>query len=242
VKKRARGQPLWIAALGGFIAGALAVSLVVWYFGSVLESRGTRMPRHAAAPVAALDPSGTDDSGGVAVIEHAPGTATSGESAGETFGAAVPSIGANPVSALRDRKLMVPVRGVERDQLHSSFSDARGSSRKHEAMDILAPRNTPVVAVESGRIARLFLSRDGGITVYQFDPTGQYVYYYAHLERYADGLREGDEVKKGQLLGYVGTSGNAPPRTPHLHFAIFKLTEEKKWWEGAALDPFDVLR
>jgi murein DD-endopeptidase MepM/ murein hydrolase activator NlpD len=82
----------------------------------------------------------------------------------------------------------------------------------------------------------------GATTIYQFDPTEQYCYYYAHLERYADGLREGDKVRKGQVIGYVGTSGNAPKSTPHLHFAIFKLTAEKHWWEGTPIDPYDVLR
>jgi murein DD-endopeptidase MepM/ murein hydrolase activator NlpD len=240
--KKALARPVWIAAVGGFLAGALAVSMIVWQFGNVIGSREARQ-RHPAEPAAAIDRWGTDlDGGTVAVIEHPPSAATSGETGAAGFGAAIPSIGANPISVLRDRKLMLPVPGVERDQLHGSFSERRGSTRRHEAIDILAPRNTPVVAVEDGRIARLFLSRDGGITVYQFDPGEQYVYYYAHLERYADGLREGDRVKKGQVIGYVGTSGNAPPGTPHLHFAIFKLTEEKKWWEGAPLDPFEVLR
>ena len=143
---------------------------------------------------------------------------------------------------LKDRDLLVPVEGVRPDQLSRQFSDERGGSRRHEALDILAPRNTPVKAVENGKIARLFLSKAGGITVYQFDPSGDFCYYYAHLERYADGLREGDTVRKGQILGYVGTSGNAPKNAPHLHFAIFRLTEAKRWWEGTPIDPYDVLR
>jgi len=88
----------------------------------------------------------------------------------------------------------------------------------------------------------LFTSKAGGLTVYQFDPSSTYAYYYAHLERYASGLTDGDHVRRGQLLGYVGTSGNAPPDTPHLHFAIFKLTDKKRWWEGSPIDPFAVLR
>jgi murein DD-endopeptidase MepM/ murein hydrolase activator NlpD len=96
--------------------------------------------------------------------------------------------------------------------------------------------------VEDGRIARLFQSRAGGITIYQFDPAEQYCYYYAHLERYADGLHEGQEVSRGQIIGYVGVSGNAPRDTPHLHFAIFRMTSAKRWWEGTPVDPFAVLR
>ena len=119
---------------------------------------------------------------------------------------------------------------------------ARAGTRRHEALDILAPRNTPVLAVENGTVAKLFLSKPGGNTIYQFDPTSTYAYYYAHLERYADGLKDGDRIERGQVIGYVGTSGNAPPDTPHLHFAIFKLAEAKRWWRGVAIDPYPVLK
>ena len=102
--------------------------------------------------------------------------------------------------------------------------------------------NTPVIAVEAGIIARLFNSKAGGITIYQFDPTTTYAYYYAHLERYAPGLEEGATVSRGQVIGYVGTSGNAPENTPHLHFAIFVLNEDKHWWQGTPIDPFTVLK
>ena len=145
-------------------------------------------------------------------------------------------------SELADRDLVIPVDGVKPDQLTRQFDDTRGGSRRHEAIDILAPRGTPIRAVEDGTVARLFFSKAGGTTIYQFDPSSTFCYYYAHLERYADGLREGQPVKKGQILGYVGTSGNAPKNTPHLHFAIFRLTEAKHWWEGTAIDPYDVLR
>ena len=146
------------------------------------------------------------------------------------------------ITELQARRLDVPVDGVRRDQLTRQFTDRRGAEREHEALDILAPRNTPVKAVEAGRVAKLFLSKAGGLTVYQFDPSERYCYYYAHLERYADGLKEGDTVTRGQVLGYVGTSGNAPKDTPHLHFAVFRLDDQKHWWEGTPLDPYDILR
>jgi len=149
---------------------------------------------------------------------------------------------ASPVAELRERHLEIPVRGVVRGKLVDSFNDVRDGTRKHEAIDILAPRNTPILAVEDGTIARLFLSKAGGTTIYQFDPAIRYAYYYAHLERYADGLREGNHVQRGQVLGYVGTSGNAPANTPHLHFAIFRLTEKKEWWHGTPIDPYEVLK
>jgi murein DD-endopeptidase MepM/ murein hydrolase activator NlpD len=143
---------------------------------------------------------------------------------------------------LAARHLTIPVEGASPDKLVNSFHDARSGGREHEAIDILAPRNTPVLAVEDGTIARLFLSKAGGITIYQFDPSREYCYYYAHLERYADGLKEGGQVHRGQILGYVGTSGDAPKNTPHLHFAVFRLTPEKHWWEGTPLNPYDILR
>ena len=149
---------------------------------------------------------------------------------------------AESVSDLRARHLLIPIEGVESSMLRDSFQDTRDRTRTHEALDILAPRNTPVRAVEGGTIAKLFLSKAGGITVYQFDPTETYAYYYAHLDRYAPGLREHATVTPGQIIGYVGTSGNAPPNTPHLHFAIFKLTADRHWWQGASINPFDVWR
>jgi murein DD-endopeptidase MepM/ murein hydrolase activator NlpD len=127
--------------------------------------------------------------------------------------------------------------------LTSTFVDPRGGgSRRHEAMDILAPRGTEVYATLDGKIARLFTSAAGGLTIYQFDPAEEYAFYYAHLDRYAPGLAEGQVVRKGQTIGYVGTTGNAPVGTPHLHFAIFKLGPDKRWWEGEPVDPFLVLR
>jgi peptidoglycan LD-endopeptidase LytH len=157
---------------------------------------------------------------------------------------AIPSVGppSDSPSELKERRLGMPVDGVQPEQLTRQFHEERGGNREHEAIDILAPMGTPVRAVEGGSIARLFYSKAGGITVYQFDPTERYCYYYAHLDRYADGLREGQPVQKGQTLGYVGTSGNAPKNTPHLHFAVFRLTAEKHWWEGTAIDPYDILR
>ncbi len=154
--------------------------------------------------------------------------------------AAGPAISADDIQALQRRRLAIPVKGVEASALRDNFDESRGK-RRHEALDILAPRGTPVVATGDGRVARLFTSAAGGITVYQFDPDERFVYYYAHLDRYADGLKEGARLKKGDLVGYVGTSGNAPKNTPHLHFTIFRLGPEKRWWKGTALNPYPFL-
>ena len=144
---------------------------------------------------------------------------------------------------LRGRRLALPVEGIEPESLMDTFRDARGGgARLHRAVDILAPRRTPVRAVEAGTIARLDRSVAGGISLYQFDPDERYCYYYAHLDAYAAGLSEGARVERGQLLGYVGTTGNAPRSTPHLHFAIYRLSEAKQWWAGTALNPYTVFR
>ena len=148
-------------------------------------------------------------------------------------------VAATTLENLRARDLKVPVDDVDRDDLHDTFTDARGS-RVHEALDILAPRGTRVIAVEDGRIEKLFTSKAGGLTIYQFDPTRTFAYYYAHLDRYADGLVEGQIVKRGDVIGYVGSTGNALPDAPHLHFAIFRLGPERQWWKGEPINPYPI--
>jgi murein DD-endopeptidase MepM/ murein hydrolase activator NlpD len=146
------------------------------------------------------------------------------------------------VDTLRARGLTIPVAGVLPAALADTFDQTRGGDRPHEALDILAPRGTPVIAVEDGRVVKLFKSDRGGLTVYQFDPSETYCYYYAHLDAYAPGLHEGQGLRRGDRVGDVGSTGNAVAEAPHLHFAIFKLHPEKHWWEGTALNPFPVWR
>jgi murein DD-endopeptidase MepM/ murein hydrolase activator NlpD len=146
------------------------------------------------------------------------------------------------VTVLRARNLLLPVSGIERRTLVPTFNALRGGgARVHGALDIMAPRGTPVVAAESGTIVKLFASKPGGTTIYQFDPSGTYCYYYAHLDRYAPGLVQGTGVERGQTIGYVGSTGNASPEAPHLHFAIFRLGPEQRWWDGTPIDPYLVL-
>ena len=136
---------------------------------------------------------------------------------------------------------LIPVRGVTASDLRDNFNDIRAGHR-HEALDIMAPRGTPVLAAVEGTVVKLFLSKPGGLTVYQFDRSRTYCYYYAHLDRYAAGLTEGNLLHRGEVLGYVGSTGNASPDAPHLHFAIFQLGPEKRWWEGnIPLDPYSFL-
>jgi peptidoglycan LD-endopeptidase LytH len=237
-----------------FAAGAFTTAAIVWHQGNIIGSPGHAAgyvpvdpthrwgSREATAPARPYDrllASGTSGASAPLDVESAPTRPTySGSSAAR----ATPTIGASPLAGLRDRVLEVPVVGIPRDALRSSFTHTRSGGRAHEAIDILAPRNTPVVAVENGRVVKLFTSAAGGLTIYQFDPDERFAYYYAHLERYGDGIKEGVHVRRGQIIGYVGTSGNAPPNTPHLHFAIFRLGPEKSWWKGDAIDPYVVLR
>jgi murein DD-endopeptidase MepM/ murein hydrolase activator NlpD len=133
-----------------------------------------------------------------------------------------------------------PIRGLALTNLRDTFEEIHNGQR-HEAIDILEPRGTPVRAVVSGSIRKLFLSIPGGNTIYQFDDMGVYCYYYAHLDGYVEGLHEGMPVKSGEVIGFVGSTGNADPRTPHLHFAIFELGPERLWWQGRAVDPYPGL-
>jgi murein DD-endopeptidase MepM/ murein hydrolase activator NlpD len=123
--------------------------------------------------------------------------------------------------------------------MSDTFAERRGY-RTHLAVDIRAPRGAAVVAVDDGTVARLSSSPAGGISIYQFDAAGRYCFFYAHLERYAEGLAEGQPVERGRLLGYVGSTGNAAERAPHLHFAIFEVTAPKQWWGGRPIDPYPL--
>jgi murein DD-endopeptidase MepM/ murein hydrolase activator NlpD len=138
--------------------------------------------------------------------------------------------------------LLIPVAGVKPGALSDTFNDARSNGRVHDAIDIMAARGTPVIAADDGKVAKLFDSKQGGLTVYQFDPGETYAYYYAHLDSYAAGVVEGKQLRRGDLIGYVGSTGNASPDAPHLHFAIFVLGPEKKWWQGTAINPYPILR
>ena len=151
----------------------------------------------------------------------------------------VPPAGGTDLERLRSRSLVLPVEGLKAADLRDSFAEGRGT-HVHEALDILAPRGTRVLAVDDGRVVKLFNSAQGGLTVYQFDPTETFCYYYAHLDGYAQGLAEGAPLSRGSLVGFVGTTGNAPRDTPHLHFTVFRLGPEKRWWEGTPVNPFPI--
>lgn len=136
--------------------------------------------------------------------------------------------------------VVIPVAGVTKGELRSDFHDVHNGHR-HNAIDIRAPRGTPVLAAVDGTIRKLFNSRAGGLTIYEFDVAREKSYYYAHLDRYAPSIAEGMHVRRGDVIGYVGTTGNAPPNTPHLHFAIAVLPADKAWSKGEPIDPYPLL-
>jgi len=137
--------------------------------------------------------------------------------------------------------LIVPVAGVRPDQLIDTFDDARSEGRVHDAIDIPAAAETPVLAASSGKILKLFQSERGGTTIYQLNTNGDLVFYYAHLARYADGLAEGNVVNQGQVIAYVGDTGNAGPGNYHLHFSIATVSDPKRYWEGTNINPYPLL-
>ncbi len=146
----------------------------------------------------------------------------------------------SPISALPEgvaESLLIPVAGVRAEDLQDTYNDARSEGRTHDAIDIIAPRGTPVLACADGAIVKLFNSIPGGITIYQLGADQKVVYYYAHLERYADNLAEGQVVRRGQVIGYVGDTGNATPGNYHLHFSITLVSDPKRYWDGANVNP-----
>lgn len=143
------------------------------------------------------------------------------------------------IATLR-RALVVPVAGIQRSQLRDSYSDPRGD-RVHEAMDVLAPRGTPVLSAADGTVLKLFDSTPGGLMIYASDPSRRFILLYGHLDRYADGLVDGMPLARGQVIGYVGTSGNAAAGTPHLHFEILRANPAVDWWIGDPLNPYTLL-
>lgn len=137
---------------------------------------------------------------------------------------------------------MIPVVGVKPEQLQDTFTAARSEGRVHDAIDIPAAHNAPVVAATEGRILKLFQSARGGVTIYELGADERTVYYYAHLDHYADGLTEGKLVKQGETIAYVGDTGNAGAGNYHLHFAIWTVSDPKHFWDGANVNPYPLLR
>jgi len=139
-------------------------------------------------------------------------------------------------------KFMIPVKGIKRTQLQDTFTQARASGRTHDAIDIMAPGGTPVLAAADGEILKFFDSNNGGTTIYEITADKRYILYYAHLQSRQPGLNEHDQVKRGQVIAYVGDTGNAGPGNYHLHFAIAEAVDPKRWWAGPYINPLPLLK
>ena len=222
----------WLVFLLGLVAGVVLLAAVQDLSSparATTTPATTPAPRFAAAAVA----DGRVSSGNP-VVELAVAGITSVARPDDTVAVAVAD---TPVAG----DLLIPVQGMPAADLSDTFTDARGNGRVHDAIDIMAPRGTPVLATEDGPVAKLFSSVRGGLTLYQFDTRREHAYYYAHLDRYAPDMREGRVLKRGEVLGYVGSTGNASPDAPHLHFAIMALGPKDTWWQGTAINPYPLL-
>lgn len=208
-----------------FVAGALVGANLVYY---VLRGPPGAGPDATPPVAAATAPEAAPD---------APSTppAVSGRGA-----VPVPAPTPTPVRA-PGGALVIPVAGVQPSQLVDTYTQSRGQGRLHDAIDIMAAAGTPVLAAVDGPVVKLFTSAAGGITLYQFDAAGEYVHYYAHLQGYAPGIAEGRVLRQGEVLGYVGATGNADPAGPHLHYSIARLDADRKWHGGTPVNPYPLL-
>lgn len=144
--------------------------------------------------------------------------------------------------AVKIGDLVLPVAGIRPEQLTDTWGQSRANgAREHHAIDIMAPRGTPVIAAAPGKVEKLFESHDGGHTVYVRSPDGGTIYYYAHLDAYRAGLAEGRAVKAGDVIAAVGSTGNASPEAPHLHFEIKRMAPGEGWWQGREINPYPLL-
>jgi murein DD-endopeptidase MepM/ murein hydrolase activator NlpD len=211
----------WICT---FLSGVLLLGALMFFLGvGASDPAVMRISAAVVPPIAVLDPGHVD---------------MAGPSAIQRVASTKPAPAVVIVEPLTNR-LLIPVAGVSASQLSDTFNQTRGNGRRHKALDIIAPKGTHVFAVTDGKVAKLFYSKPGGLTIYQFDFSEKFAYYYAHLDRYAEGIKEGTILRRGDLIGYVGATGNAA--TSHLHFTIFELGPEKQWWKGSAINPFPLL-
>ena len=226
-----------------FLAGILVGANIVYFV--------MREPTAASVAAPSGDPAAATSTTPVvpansATVPVGDATNTPSTAPATTPSPAIPATGVaerSPADTVTSDRLLLPVAGILPSQLSDTFQDARGGgARTHEALDIMAARGTPVLATIDGTVEKLFESVPGGLTIYQFDPQRTRAYYYAHLDRYAAGLAEGQQVRRGDVIGYVGSTGNASKDAPHLHFAIFLLGPEKQWWKGTAIDPYPLLQ
>jgi len=223
-----------------FASAALTLSIVVW------------VQRRPASPMPTPTPLPTPTIPGGVALPPTPSASPAPSSTAGTAGIALPpppQEEPNPVSPSAPSPtpqvpfpLIIPVAGIKPGQLRDTYTEARSEGRVHNALDIMAARDTPVLAATSGKIVKLFNSERGGITIYQLGGDEKTVLYYAHLALYADGLAEGHVANQGEVIGYVGDTGNAGAGNYHLHFAMWGVTDPKRYWDGVNINPYPLLR
>jgi murein DD-endopeptidase MepM/ murein hydrolase activator NlpD len=232
-----------------------ALAALVWYLSVKYWTQPVTplpTPRQDAEQVATPATTATPNSSPQASATPAPSASTT-----PATPAATPTPTATPAAststqtqpagdaaaALASMHLLIPVAGVRPEALRDTFDAARSEGRVHDAIDIMAPRDTPVVAAADGRVVKLFQSAKGGTTVYQLASADEhFVFYYAHLDHYADGLAEGHVARRGETIGYVGDTGDAGPGNTHLHFQIYRVADPKHFWTGENINPYPLLR
>ncbi|AXA91490.1 M23 family metallopeptidase [Massilia sp. YMA4] len=232
----------WLLTL--LLGIVLGVVGTVLYLGRDVAATGTPAPGPAVTPAPATAPPAAAPAAAAPANANAGGVPLPPGELPEV----VPPAPVSPAATSVDMnvkpaigQLLVPVAGVSAKELTDTYNQPRGNERRHEALDIMAAKGTPVLAVADGKVVKLFNSKQGGLTVYQFDPSEKYAYYYAHLDSYAPDLKEGQQLRRGQMVGYVGVTGNSDPNAPHLHFAIFELGADKNWWQGTPVNPFPYM-
>src|SRR4051812_16461176 len=217
------------------------LSIPILAFATACASRVSSVQVAAPSPMAQVLLAGGPE-GESAMPSSGSNAPANSERPSLTTAAMVPSARmAAAFERLRHKDLMIPVAGVSSSRIEDPFTAGRdGGDRQHNAVDILAPRNTPIVAADDGVILRLSKNQLGGITIYAADRNHEFVYYYAHLDHYRKGVTAGQKIQKGDTLGFVGTTGNAPKDVPHLHFQIMLWPSDGKYWFGEPVNPYPV--
>jgi murein DD-endopeptidase MepM/ murein hydrolase activator NlpD len=228
----------------GFLAVVATVVVLAWGLG--------RMSRHGSRELIVWSGSPSPDNSAIVPATSPSAVNANSSVAAPTSGAspelptATPSAlspGPSPVGEVTPpNDLIVPVAGVRPDQLRDTYSESRSEGRVHDAIDIPAPKDTPVLAAADGAILKLFQSERGGTTIYQLSTDKKFVYYYAHLDRYAEGLAEGHFAKQGETIAYVGDSGNAGAGNYHLHFSVATISDPRHYWQGVNINPYPLLK
>lgn len=215
----------------------LAVPVVIWLMRSALPIGLAAVIAGAACarPVLYYP---TPESAGVSGAQPAPSAASP---APPFSPAPTTTTLASDVEYLISRRILLPVAGADVAKLEDSFNEGRDGDRTHRAIDILAPRGTPILSADDGKILRMTTSTLGGITMYTVDSETRLVYYYAHMDHYNDAMSPGRSIVRGDTLGFVGTTGNAPKDIPHLHFQIMRWAADGKYWNGEPIDPYEPL-